>query len=102
MYAIIESGGKQYKVAQGDVIFVEKLATEIGQELSFDCLLVVGDGTFKVGNPVVENATVTAVVRAQVKGEKIRIFTYKAKKNVRKRAGHRQPYTRLEILAVNA
>ena len=99
MYAVIQTGGKQYKVAVGDVIHVEKLNTEIGEETAFDCLMVGGDNP-RVGNPVVEGAVCRAAVRAQVKGRKITVYKYKAKKNVRRKLGHRQPYTRLEITAI--
>nr|MDD6336263.1 50S ribosomal protein L21 [bacterium] len=102
MYAIIETGGKQYKVAPGDVIYVEKLDCEPGTEIAFDCLMVGGEEQApRIGNPKVEGASVSAVVRAQVKGQKLVVFKMKAKKNVRRKQGHRQPYTRVEILAVN-
>jgi len=99
VYAIIVTGGKQYKVAVGDVIYVEKLEKEIGDELNFDCLMVGGDTT-KVGTPIVDGASVQAVVLKQVKGQKLVVYKYKAKKNYRKKQGHRQPYTRLEIKGI--
>ncbi len=103
MYAIIKTGGKQYKVAEGDVILVEKLAAEEGASVVFDQVLtVVNDGDVKVGKPVVEGAKVTAKVEAQGKGKKIRIFKYKAKSNYRKRQGHRQPYTKVTIEKIEA
>ena len=103
MYAIIKTGGKQYKVSEGDVITVEKLAAAEGDAVTFDeVLTVVNDGDVKVGTPVIAGAKVTGKVEAQGKGKKIRIFKYKAKSNYRKRQGHRQPYTKVEITAVNA
>lgn len=103
MYAIIQTGGKQYRVAEGDVLRVEKLAAEAGQEVVFDKVLtVVNDGNVTVGKPVVEGAKVTAEVKGQGKGEKIFVFKYKSKANYRKRQGHRQPYTEVEIKAIQA
>lgn len=103
MYAIIKTGGKQYKVAEGDVILVEKLAAEEGASVVFDQVLtVVNDGDVKVGKPTVEGAKVTAKVEAQGKGKKIRVFKYKAKSNYRKRQGHRQPYTKVTIEKIEA
>ena len=98
MHAIIETGGKQYKVAEGDVIYVEKLANEAGDAIVFDKVLAVIDGdkaTF--GAPVVEGASVEATVVKNGKGKKIRIFKYNPKKGYHKRQGHRQPYTKVEI-----
>lgn len=98
MHAIIETGGKQYKVAEGDVVFIEKLENEAGDSVTFDKVLAVLDGekaTF--GTPVVEGAAVAATVVKNGKGKKIRIFKYNAKKGYRKRQGHRQPYTKVEI-----
>lgn len=98
MYAIIKTGGKQYRVQEGDSIFVEKLAADIDSEVVFDQVLaVVNDGDVKVGAPVVEGAKVTAKVLEQGKQKKIRIFKYKAKSNYRRRMGHRQPYTKVTI-----
>ena len=98
MYAIIKTGGKQYKVSEGDVITVEKLAAAEGEAVTFDeVLTVVNDADVKVGKPVVEGAKVTGKVEAQGKGKKIRIFKYKAKSNYRKRQGHRQPFTKVVI-----
>ncbi|MDY2684667.1 MAG: 50S ribosomal protein L21 [Selenomonadaceae bacterium] len=103
MYAIIKTGGKQYKVAEGDEIFVEKLNAAEGDAVTFDeVLTVVGDGDVKVGKPVVEGAKVTGKVEAQGKGKKIRIFKYKAKSNYRRRQGHRQPYTKVVIEKIEA
>ncbi len=103
MHAIIETGGKQYKVAEGDVIFVEKLANEAGDAITFDKVLAVIDGdkaTF--GTPVVEGASVAATVVKNGKGKKIMIFKYTPKKGYRKRQGHRQPYTKVQIGAIKA
>ena len=98
MYAIIKTGGKQYRVQEGDNIFVEKLAADVDSEVVFDQVLaVVNDGDVKVGAPVVEGAKVTAKVVEQGKQKKIRIFKYKAKSNYRRRMGHRQPYTKVAI-----
>ena len=103
MYAVIKTGGKQYRVQQGDVIFVEKLNAQADEAVTFDEVLLVGDADqSKVGTPVVEGAKVEGKVLAQVKGEKIIVYKYKAKKNERKKQGHRQPYTKVEITAINA
>jgi len=100
MYAIIKTGGKQYKVQEGDVIFVEKLDAENGAEVEFDALMV-GDGeSIKVGAPVVEGVKVKAKVDSVVKGKKVIVFKYKPKKNIRKKTGHRQPYSKVEILSI--
>lgn len=98
MTAIIVTGGKQYKVAEGDTLFIEKLPVEAGDTVTFDQVLAVLDGdkaTF--GTPVVEGASVEASVVKNGKGKKIRIFKYKPKKGYRKRQGHRQPYTKVTI-----
>ena len=98
MFAIIETGGKQYKVAEGDIIFVEKLDVAEGETYTFDKVLAVSkDNTFISGAPYVEGASVTANVVKNGKGKKIRIFKYNPKKGYRKRQGHRQPYTKVEI-----
>lgn len=98
MYAVIKTGGKQYRVAEGDVLNVEKLNAEAGSEVVFDeVLTVVNDADVKIGQPVVEGAKVTAKVVEQGKGEKILVFKYKAKSNYRRRMGHRQPYTKVTI-----
>ncbi len=98
MYAIIKTGGKQYRVQEGDTVFVEKLAADVDAEVVFDQVLaVINDGDVKVGAPVVEGAKVTAKVVEQGKQKKIRIFKYKAKSNYRRRMGHRQPYTKVAI-----
>ena len=103
IHAIIETGGKQYKVTEGDVIFIEKLANEAGDAITFDKVLAVIDGdkaTF--GTPVVEGASVAATVVKNGKGKKVMIFKYTPKKGYRKRQGHRQPYTKVQIGAINA
>ena len=103
MYAIIKTGGKQYKVSEGDVITVEKLAANEGDAVVFDNVLtVVNDGDVKVGKPVVEGAKVTGKVEAQGKDKKILVFKYKAKSNYRKRQGHRQPFTKVVIEKIEA
>lgn len=103
MYAIIKTGGKQYKVAEGEVIYVEKLDAEAGDAVTFgEVLAVVADGDVKVGKPVVEGAKVTGKVEAQGKEKKILVFKYKAKSNYRRRQGHRQPYTKVVIEKIEA
>ena len=96
MYAIIENGGKQYKVSEGDVVKVEKLSAEVGAEVSFN-VVMVSDGTDVKAGKDVENAKVTATVAAQDKSKKNIVFKYKAKKNERKKQGHRQPFTAVKI-----
>ena len=96
VYAIIENGGKQYKVSEGDVVKVEKLNAEVGAEVSFNVVLVADGDTVKVG-PEAAGAKVTATVQAQDKYKKIIVFKYKAKKNERKKQGHRQPFTAVKI-----
>lgn len=101
MYAVIETGGKQYKVEQGDSIFIEKLDVEAGDTVTFDKVLAVGGDTLKVGAPYVEGATVTATVAKNGKAKKIIVYKYKPKKGYHKKQGHRQPYTKVEISAIN-
>lgn len=101
--AIIVTGGKQYRVAEGDVIFVEKMDVEAGATVTFDQVLAVVDGAdFKLGTPVVEGATVTAKVEKNGKSKKIRVYKMKPKKGYRRTQGHRQPYTKVTIEAINA
>ena len=103
MHAIIETGGKQYKVTEGDTLFIEKLEAEAGQAITFDKVLAILDGdkaTF--GAPVVEGASVAATVVKNGKDKKVRIFKYNPKKGYRKRQGHRQPYTKVQIGAIQA
>ena len=103
MYAIIRTGGKQYRVSEGDVLNVEKLNVEEGQEVVFDeVLTVVNDGDVKVGAPTVAGAKVTAKVAKQGKADKIFVFKYRAKSHYRKRQGHRQPFTQVEITSIEA
>lgn len=102
MYAIIETGGKQIKVEEGQTIFIEKLPAEAGDSFTFDKVLFVGGENVKVGSPLVDGATVTAKVEKQGRSKKLVVFKYKAKKNVRKKQGHRQPYTKLIIDKINA
>ena len=100
MYAIIETGGKQYKVEKGNKIQVEKLDLEVGSEVSFDALLTASGKTIKVGKPTVKDVKVSAKVVEHNKDKKIIVFKYKAKKNYRKKQGHRQPYSVIEILEI--
>ena len=103
MYAVIKTGGKQYRVQQGDVIFIEKIDSQADEAVTFDEVLLVGDGDqTKIGAPTVAGAKVEDKVLSQVKAKKIVVYKYKAKKNERKKQGHRQPYTKVEITAINA
>lgn len=98
MYAIIESCGKQYKVAKGDVVFFEKLDTEVDKKISFDKVVLVSeDGKVQIGNPYVKGVKVEGKVISHGKGKKIIVFKMKPKKNYRRKQGHRQPYTKIEI-----
>ena len=99
MYAIFVTGGKQYRVQEGDSIYVEKLEAEVGTEVTFDQVLLAGD---KVGTPVVEGAKVIATVEKQGRGKKIVIFKMKPKKNYRKKQGHRQAYTKVVVKEIVA
>ena len=102
MYAVIKTGGKQYRVQQGDVIFVEKIDAQADEQVTFEEVLLVGNGDeTKIGTPVVAGAKVEGKVLAQVKAKKVVVYKYKAKKNERKKQGHRQPYTKVEITAIN-
>ncbi len=103
MYAIIETGGKQYKVEAGDALYIEKLDVEADSEITFDKVIAVGkeDGIV-VGAPYVEGATVSAKAIKNGKAKKVVVFTYKSKKNEKRKKGHRQPYTKVEIAAINA
>ena len=101
MFAIIETGGKQYKVNEGEVIFVEKLEAEVGTTVVFDSVKALSkDGVLKIGTPNVDGAKVTATVVRQGKSKKIYVIKYKAKKNEKKKIGHRQPYTKLQIATI--
>ena len=100
MFAIIQTGGKQYKVAVGDVVKVEKLELEVGSKVNFDVLLTSDNGKIVAGNPVVKNVTCTAEVVEQGKGDKVVVYKYKPKKNYRRKQGHRQPYTAVKIVEI--
>ncbi|USS87565.1 50S ribosomal protein L21 [Fructilactobacillus hinvesii] len=102
MYAIIVTGGKQYKVAEGESIFVEKLDAEQGDKVTFDQVVFVGGDNPKVGTPLVDGASVEGSVEKQGKNKKITIFRYKPKKGAQSKKGHRQPYTKVKIEKVNA
>ena len=97
MFAIFVTGGKQYKVSEGDVIFVEKLGVAEGENVTFDNVLAVSGETFTVGTPKVEGATVVATVIKNGKSKKIDVIKYKSKKNEKKKIGHRQDYTKIQI-----
>lgn len=103
MYAVIETGGKQIKVSEGETVFVEKLDAEEGKEYTFDKVLAVIDGdSTKLGKPYVSGAKVEATITKQGKGEKIIVFKYHNKTNYRKKTGHRQPYTKVTIKSIKA
>ena len=101
MFAVIQTGGKQYKVIEQDIIFVEKLDANEGDEIVFDSVMALSnDNGFKAGTPTVAGAKVTAKVLKNGKGKKIYVFKYKSKKNEKKKIGHRQPYTKVEITKI--
>ena len=103
MFAVIETGGKQYRVNEGDIIFVEKLEVNEVDTIVFDRVKALSNGqSFEVGTPVIEGAKVTAKVLKNGKSKKIYVMKYKAKKNEKKKMGHRQPYTKVEIVSVEA
>ena len=102
MYAIIETGGKQNKVQYGDVVVVEKVAAEESDTVTFQVVALGGEDGLKIGNPYVEGASVTGKVLKNGKSKKITVFTYKPKKGEKRKMGHRQPYTKVQIEAVNA
>ncbi len=102
MYAIIATGGKQYKVSEGDVIRIEKLDVEAGETVTFDQVLAVSDGELKVGCPTVEGASVSATVEQQGKAKKVIVYKYKRKTGYHKKNGHRQLYTQVKIDKINA
>ena len=98
MYAVVETGGKQYKVSAGETIEIEKLPLQVGQKVELDRVLLIHDeNKIQVGNPTVKGARVMATVAAQGKGKKVIVFKYKPKNRYRRKAGHRQAYTRLRI-----
>ena len=100
MYAIIATGGKQYRVSEGDVIYIEKIDAQVDSTVSFDVLLMGNDGDVKIGTQVVEGVKVEGKVVGQIRGEKIVVYKYKSKKNYRRKQGHRQPYTKVEITKI--
>ena len=103
MYAIIKTGGKQYRVSEGDVLFIEKLNVQPEETVNFDEVIAVGkEEGMVIGAPVVEGASVVAKVLKNGKGKKIHVFTYKSKKDSKRKIGHRQPYTKVEIVSINA
>ncbi len=102
VYAIIQTGGKQYRVQQGDVIYVEKLEVENDATIDFDVLLLGGEKQVVVGQPILSGAKVQGKVLSQGRGEKIVVYKYKSKKNYRRKQGHRQPYTKVEITSIQA
>ena len=103
MYAVIETGGKQYKVSEGDVIYIEKLEVEAGADVAFDKVLLVGEGKdVKVGVPTVDGVSVAGKVIKNDKAKKVVVYKYKPKKGYHKKQGHRQPYTKVEITKINA
>mgnify|MGYP003403237024 CR=1 FL=1 len=102
MYAVIETGGKQYKVSEGDVIYVEKLDVEAGADIAFDKVLLIGEASdVKVGAPVVDGVSVAGKVIKNDKAKKVVVYKYKPKKGYHKKQGHRQPYTKVEITKIN-
>jgi len=101
VYAIIATGGKQYRVSEGDIIYVEKLDNQVDDSVTFPVLMLGGD-TIKAGNPLVEGAEVTGKVLKQGRGQKIIVYKYKSKKNYRRKQGHRQPFTQVEITGIKA
>ena len=102
MYAVVKTGGKQYRVQEGDVVFVEKLDAEVDSTVELNEVLAVGGETLKVGTPGVEGAKVVAKVVAQGKAKKVLVFKYKRKKDYRRKNGHRQPYTKIQIEKIEA
>lgn len=102
MFAVIRTGGKQYKVAQDDVLSIEKVAGEVGAELKIGEVLLIGGETTKTGAPLVDGASVTAEILAQGKGEKVVAFKKKRRKNTHRKRGHRQSFTQIKITAISA
>ena len=100
MFAIVQTGGKQYNVTEGDIIKVEKLSNAVGDKINLEVLLVSNDGKIVAGTPTVKGAEVTAEVLSHGKGDKIVVYKYKPKKNERKKQGHRQPWTELKIVSI--
>ena len=102
MYAVIRTGGKQYRVSEGQTLRVEKLPGGAGDKVTFSEVLLVGGATPKIGQPLVSGASVQAEIKAQDKGPKIVIFKFRRRKNYRRKTGHRQPYTELKITGISA
>ncbi len=102
MYAIIATGGKQYKVSEGDIITIEKLGADAGQTVTFDQVLAVNNGELTVGSPTVANATVTASVIKEGRAKKVIVYKYKRKTGYHKKTGHRQSFTQVKIEKINA
>ena len=100
MYAVFKTGGKQYRVAQGDKLRVEKLPGNVGDAVSFDEVLLLGGDSLKIGTPVVKGAKVSAKITDQGLGKKIIVFKFRRRKNYRRKTGHRQPFTALEITSI--
>lgn len=100
MYAVIKTGGKQYRVQEGDTVFIEKLNAEVGDTVDFDVLMLQDGDETLIGTPVVEGAKVSGKVTGSGKGKKIIVFKFKAKKNYRRKSGHRQPFTKVEIVSI--
>lgn len=101
MYAVIATGGKQYKVSEGDIITIEKLGAEVGETVTFDQVLAVNNGELVIGEPTVANATVTASVVKTGRSKKVIVYKYKRKTGYHKKQGHRQSYTRVKIEKIN-
>ena len=102
MYAIIATGGKQYKVSEGDIITIEKLGVEAGEKVTFDQVLAISDNGLKVGNPTVDGASVSASVVKEGRAKKVTVYKYKAKTGYHKKNGHRQSFTQVKIEKINA
>lgn len=101
MFAVIQTGGKQYRVAEGDRLRVEKLAGDVGAKITFDKVLLVSGDSVKVGNPLISGAKVSAEIVAQDRAKKIIVFKFRRRKNYRRKQGHRQPFTELKITGVS-
>jgi large subunit ribosomal protein L21 len=102
MYAVIRTGGKQYRVAEGTVLRVEKLAGSAGEKITFNEVLFLGGDAPKLGRPLVDGASVGGEIMAQDRGKKIVVFKFRRRKNYRRKAGHRQPYTQVKIVSIKA
>lgn len=103
MYAVIRTGGKQYRVKEGDILSVERLPGEVGDSITFDDVLLVGEGeNLTIGSPVIEGAAVNAEIKLQARARKIIVFKFKRRKNYKRKKGHRQYFTRVEIKSISA